>query len=181
MAMNDETDLLQRLRSVGTRREAFEEVVRRYSRPLYTQIRRMVQWHDDADDVLQNTFMKAWSALGEFRGEARLSSWLYRIAYNESLQFLTRRRETSLTAAESEELLAQLESDPYFDGDEAQRMLQAALATLPEKQRAVFCLKYFEEMKYEDMSRVLDTSVGALKASYHIAVKKIEAYFEARD
>ncbi len=181
MAMNDETDLLQRLRSVGTRREAFEEVVRRYSRPLYTQIRRMVQWHDDADDVLQNTFMKAWSALGEFRGEARLSSWLYRIAYNESLQFLTRRRETSLPAAESEELLAQLESDPYFDGDEAQRMLQAALATLPEKQRAVFCLKYFEEMKYEDMSRVLDTSVGALKASYHIAVKKIEAYFEARD
>ncbi len=181
MAMNDETDLVGRLRNVETRRAAFEEVVRRYSQPLYMQIRRMVQWHDDADDVLQNTFLKAWSALGDFRGDARLSSWLYRIAYNECLQLLTRRKEMSVSAEDGEDMLALLESDPYFDGDEAQRMLQAAIATLPEKQRAVFCLKYFDEMKYEEMSQLLDTSVGALKASYHIAVKKIEAYFEERD
>ncbi len=179
--MSIETELLQRIKAPATRRAAFEEIVRLYSRTLYMQIRRMVQWHEDADDVLQNTFMKAWMSLDNFRGEAQISSWLYRIAYNESLTHLSRKREMQTLDVEGCEKIKTLESDPYFDGNETELMLQKALATLPDKQRAVFNLKYFEEMKYEDMSRLLGTSIGALKASYHIAVKKIEAYFEAQD
>lgn len=180
--MNDERDLLQRLKEPATRREAFGQVVGLYSKSLYLQIRHMVQWHEDADDVLQNTFMKAWTALDDFRGESKLSTWLYRIAYNECLSFLERRRDFQpIDDGEDGGVLRALESDPYFDGDETMLMLQKALATLPEKQRAVFNLKYFEEMKYEEMSALLGTSVGALKASYHIAVKKIEDYFKAQD
>ena len=173
--------LVQRLKSPETRRAAFEEVVRTYSRPLYIQIRRLVTWHEDANDVLQNTFMKAWLSLDSFRGEASVSTWLYRIAFNESLTHLSKQRDTvSLTDEEGEEART-LESDPYFDGDEVRLMLEKALQTLPDKQRIVFNLKYFDEMKYEDMSKMLETSVGALKASYHLAVKKIEAFFEQYD
>lgn len=173
--------LVQRLKSHETRRAAFEEVVRKYSRPLYIQIRRLVTWHEDADDVLQNTFMKAWLSLDNFRGEASISTWLYRIAFNESLTHLSKQRETvSLTDEEGREVHT-LESDPYFDGDEVRLLLEKALQTLPDKQRIVFNLKYFDEMKYEDMSKMLETSVGALKASYHLAVKKIEAFFEQFD
>lgn len=171
--------ITERLKDPSTRREAFEEVVRIYSPQLYRQIRRMVLWHDDANDVLQDTLIKAWQALDRFRGEAQISTWLYRIAANECLGFLAKQKaQVSLEDADVERTL---ESDPYFDGDETQLMLQQALATLPEKQRLVFNLKYFEEMKYEEMSQILDTSVGALKASYHIAVKKIETYFNERD
>lgn len=173
--------LVQRLKSPETRRAAFEEVVRTYSRPLYIQIRRLVTWHEDADDVLQNTFMKAWLSLDSFRGDASVSTWLYRIAFNESLTHLSKQRDmVSLTDEEGEEART-LESDPYFDGDEVRLMLEKALQTLPDKQRVVFNLKYFDEMKYEDMSKMLQTSVGALKASYHLAVKKIEAFFEQYD
>lgn len=173
--------LIGRLQSPDTRRSAFEEVVRKYSRPLYVQIRRLVTWHEDADDVLQNTFMKAWLSIDGFRGDASISTWLYRIAFNESLTHLSKQRETvSLTDDEGEEART-LESDPYFDGDEVRLLLEKALQTLPDKQRVVFNLKYFDEMKYEEMSEVLQTSVGALKASYHLAVKKIEVFFEQYD
>ena len=143
----------------------------------------MVLSHDDTNDLLQNTFIKAWSNLEYFRGEARLSTWLYRIAINESLNFLNKQRainQLSLDEAETT-ALAKLESDPYFDGDHTQLLFEKAIQTLPEKQRIVFNLKYFEEMKYEDMSEILGTSVGALKASYHHAVKKIEEFLNQND
>lgn len=175
--MDNNEQLLQRLRDVSSRREAFAEMVRTYSPALYVQIRRIVQWHDDTDDVLQNTFLKAWTHLDNFRGDAQLSTWLYRIAMNESITFLQKRRQTdTLTEGDTADV-AGLSGDIYFDGDRAERLLQEAVASLPEKQRVVFCMKYFDEMKYDEMSAILGTSVGALKASYHIAVKKIETYF----
>lgn len=180
-AFNEE-DIVGRLRDASGRREAFAAVVKEYSPSLYWQVRRMVTYHDDADDVMQNVWMKAWTGLDGFRGDSRLGTWLHRIAYNETLTFLSRRHETlSLDTAIGDEddednvltLAGTLESDPYFDGDEAEAMLQSAVACLPAKQRAVFVMKYFDDMKYEDMSVVTGTSVGALKASYHLAVKKI--------
>lgn len=163
------------LRDPSTRSEAFRQLVEATSQQLYAVVRSIVQFHDDADDVLQNTYMKAWQGLASFRGDAQLSSWLYKIAVNESLTFLARRRDTVVL---NDEILPErsLESDVYFDGDAAQLRLQHAISQLPDKQRAVFTLKYFNEMKYEEMSQMLDTSVGALKASYHLAVKKIEKY-----
>ena len=142
----------------------------------------MVLNHDDADDVLQNTFIKAWTGLDSFRAEARLSTWLFRIANNETLNFMERRRQTmSLDDEAAVGVAAQLQSDPYFDGDETERQLQEAIAQLPDRQRQVFSLKYFEEMKYEEMSEVLGTSVGSLKASYFHAVKKIADFFGSHD
>lgn len=173
--------LIERLRTPGEAREAFNGVIRAYSEPLYWQIRRLVQDHDDTNDLLQNTFIKAWSSLENFRGDAKLSTWLYKIAINESLTFLAReRRRGHLSLDDQQNLLAAtIEADTYFDGDAAQMLLRKAIASLPEKQRLVFNLKYFDEMKYEDMSAILGTSVGALKASYHLATKKIEQYIEA--
>lgn len=172
---------LQQLLDPATREKAFGQMVRELSPQLYGQIRRIVQYHDDANDVLQNTFMKAWQGLDTFRGDCQLSTWLYRIALNESLLFLQKQHTAESLSDESCTEAHMLESDPYFDGDETELLLQKAIATLPEKQRIVFNLKYFEEMKYEDMSELLGTSIGALKASYHFAVKKIEQYFEAAD
>lgn len=138
----------------------------------------MVVVHDDADDVLQNTFIKAWSAIDSFRGESRLQTWLFRIAINESLNHLSKKKQ-ALSLDQTEGNIANtLASDSYFDGDEVQRQFQEAIGTLPEKQRLVFNLKYYNEMKYEDMSDMLGTSIGALKASYHHAVKKISAFFD---
>lgn len=172
--------LVERLRTPGKAREAFTEVIRVFSEPLYWQIRRLVQDHEDANDLLQNTFIKAWSSLENFRGDAKLSTWLYKIALNESLTFLSReRRRNHLSLDDQESILAgTIEADTYFDGDAAQKLLRKAIASLPEKQRIVFNMKYFDEMKYEDMSAILGTSVGALKASYHLATKKIEQYIE---
>lgn len=178
--MSSSEKLLARLQEPSTRNDAFAEVVRTYSRQLYMQIRRLVTWHDDANDVLQNTFIKAWQALDSFRGESQISTWLYRIAMNESLTFLQKRNlEQSLT--DNDAAAHDLASDPYFDGDRAEQLLQEAIDLLPEKQKLVFCMKYFDGQKYETMSQILGTSVGALKASYHIAVKKIESYFEEAD
>lgn len=175
--------LTARLRDSGKARAAFGDVIKLYSEPLYWQIRRMVQSHDDANDILQNTFMKAWMNLENFRGEAKLSTWLYKIAINESLSFLEKERvRTHMSLDDQEAALAnQIMADESFDGDELARRLQQAIIQLPEKQRIVFNMKYFDDMKYEDMSEILGTSVGALKASYHLAVKKIEQFFNDGD
>ena len=175
--MIDEKALYKQLHDASTKEAAFTRLVREYQEPLYWQIRRMVVVHDDADDVLQNTFIKAWSAIDSFRGESRLQTWLFRIAINESLNYLNKKKQVLSLDQTDGSLADMLASDSYFDGDEVQRQFQTAINTLPEKQRLVFNLKYFDEMKYEDMSSLLGTSIGALKASYHHAVKKISAFF----
>ena len=138
----------------------------------------MVLSHDDANDILQEVYIKVWTNIANFRGESKLTTWLYRIAINESITFLNKKRNQNNISMDDEDsfLLNTLEGDEYFDGDEAQKLLQQAILTLPEKQRLVFQMKYFDEMKYEEMSDILGTSVGALKASYHHAVKKIEIF-----
>lgn len=188
MSKYDENDIIHRLKEPGQKRRAFEEMVNHYSRTLYWQIRHIVQNHDDTDDILQNTFLKAWKSLDGFEGNSKLSTWLYRIAYNESITFLGQKKEMfSLDASSDEDEEAantyamQLESDEYIDGDRAQLLLQQAIAGLPAKQKAVFTMKYFNEMKYEDMSAVTGTSIGALKASYHLAVEKITNFFHAHE
>ncbi|MDG1573468.1 RNA polymerase sigma factor [Robiginitalea sp. M366] len=178
--MTSEADFIAALRDPAQRDLAFRRLVETYQERLYWHIRRIVLSHDDTDDVLQNTFIKVFKHIGQFKGDSQLYSWLYRIATNEALSFLRKRsRMQGFDEAEMQEyMVSRLEADPYFDGDAAQRQLQQALARLPEKQRLVFNMKYFEEMKYDDISEVLDTSVGALKASYHHAVKKIEQYLK---
>lgn len=179
MAATYNTELLQ---NPQTRMMAFAEMVKDLTPQLYTHIRRIVQYHDDADDVLQNTFMKAWQALDNFRGDCQISTWLYRIALNESLSLLQRTHMDERLSDEVNEGCARsLESDAYFDGDDLELKLQKAIASLPDKQRIVFNLRYFDEMKYSEMSSLLSTSEGALKASYHLAVKKIEQYFVEND
>lgn len=176
--------LEQRLRDPSTAREAFGEAIAAYTEPLYWQIRRMVNNHDDANDLLQNTFMKAWQSLDNFRGDARLSTWLHKIAINESLSFLERekrRQGVSLDDPEVSAASAAVASDTNIDGDRLALQLREAVSRLPEKQQLVFNMRYYDEMKYEDMSSILGTSVGALKASYHLAVKKIEKFFGAGD
>lgn len=169
------------LQNPQTRMQAFAEMVNDLTPKLYTHIRRLVQYHDDADDVLQNTFMKAWQALDTFRGDCQIFTWLYRIATNESLSLLQKQSITESINANINEQVRALETDPYFDGDETELLLQQAIATLPDKQRIVFNLKYFEEKPYTEISQLLRTSEGALKASYHIAVKKIELFFAEHD
>lgn len=179
----DDARLVERLRSADTCRAAFADLIKLYSEPLYNQIRRMVQSHDDANDLLQNTFMKAWQNIENFRGEAKLSTWLYKIAVNESITHLERERKRAGLSIDDEEshLINLIEADTHVDGDLLARQLREAIATLPEKQRLVFNMRYFDDMKYEAMSEILGTSVGALKASYHLAVKKIENFFENLD
>lgn len=179
----DEQLLLQQLRDPKTQRRAFENVVRQYSEQLYWQVRRIVLTHDDANDVLQNAFIKAWQALDNFHGDAKLLTWLSRIAINESLDFMRRQKNLTLVSTDDADLGVsdRLMADDYFDGDETQAQLQEAIASLPDVQRTVFQLRYFDEMKYSEISRLLDTSEGALKASYHIAVKKITEFFHSRD
>ena len=179
--MIDEKALIKQLGDASTKEAAFTQLVREYQEPLYWQIRRMVLIHDDADDVLQNTFIKAWSAIDSFRGESRLQTWLFRIAINESLNHLSKKKQVVSIDGDEGSIANMLASDSYFDGDEVQRQFQSAIGTLPEKQRLVFNLKYFDEMKYEDMRNLLGTSIGALKASYLHAVKKISDFFDNMD
>ena len=138
--------------------------------------------HDDANDVLQNVFIKAWTNIGDFQNKSKLSTWLYRIAINESLDFLRKQKAASAISADEDLTVAnRLMADEYFDGDETEAQLQEAIAKLPDVQRTVFNLRYFDEMKYSEMSKLLDTSEGALKASYHLAVKKITEFFKSHD
>lgn len=171
----DEKQLIKDLQDPAKANEAFGVLVRTYGESIYWQIRRIVLNHDDADDVLQNCFLKAWKNLPLFRGDAKLSTWLYKIAINESLNFMNKEKnKKEMTDIDGDGLLlANIEADPFFDGDELKLELQKAINALPEKQRLVFNMRYFDEMKYEDMSEILGTSVGALKASYHHAQKKI--------
>ncbi len=174
-----EDELKAMLGDESTRRKAFGIVVQMYSAQIYWQLRRMVYSHEDANDLVQNTFVKAWEAIDGFRGESKVSTWLYRIAMYEGLNFIKQqRRKDDLyirpeDEAQAEYLMGRLESDSYFDGDDYERRFQAALLTLPEKQQMVFRLRYYDEMPYEQIAQITGTSVGALKASYHHAAKKI--------
>ena len=178
----DERQLVTMLSDPSTQRKAFEQVVRQYSEQLYWQVRRIVLSHEDANDVMQNVMLKAWSSLDSFRQDSKLSTWLYRIAINESLDFVRRQKVADMVSADDSVGIANtLMADRYFDGDETEAQLQEAIAQLPEVQRTVFNLRYYDEMKYSEMSKILNTSEGALKASYHIAVKKISEFFIQRD
>lgn len=178
MEKNIEEQLLEELREPSTQKGAFAKLVSEYSERLYWQIRKMILSHDDANDVLQDVLIKAWINIDNFRGESKLSTWLYRIAINESITFINKKKNQNNISMDDDDsfLMNTLEGDEYFDGDEAQKLLQNAVLTLPDKQRLVFNMKYFDEMKYEDMSEILGTSVGALKASYYHAVKKVEKF-----
>lgn len=171
-------ELLGLFRISESRDHAFKLIVDKYKERLYWHIRKLLIDHNDTDDTLQNTFLKVWTGLDNFREDSGLFTWLYRIATNEALSFLnSKKRRFLIPLVDVEKQLANaLEDDAYFNGDELQLKLQKAILTLPEKQRVVFNMKYFDEMKYEDMSVILETSVGALKASFHHAVKKIEKY-----
>jgi RNA polymerase sigma-70 factor (ECF subfamily) len=174
-------ELIQLISNPDTATKGFEMLVVQYREQLYWKIRHLVLDHDDASDVLQNTFIKVWKNIRNFEGKSALSTWLYRIAINESLDFI-RRQKNKISTDEIEGSVAnRLLADEYFDGDETQAMLQDAIASLPEVQRTVFTLKYYNGMKYSDISKILGTSEGALKASYHLAVKKITEYFKTHD
>ena len=176
----DEKTITGMLAAPKTQRQAFGMLVSQYSETLYWKIRRIVLTHDDANDVLQNAFLKAWSNLNDFQNKSKISTWLYRIAINEALDFV-RREKNKVSADEDISVANRLMADDYFDGDEAQALLQEAIAQLPDVQRTVFTLRYYDDMKYSEMSKVLNTSEGALKASYHIAVQKISEFFRKHD
>jgi RNA polymerase sigma factor (sigma-70 family) len=173
-----EAAFIAQLKEKNTQEQAFRTLVTTYKERLYWHIRRIVLNHDDTDDVLQNTFIKIYRHIEDFKGESALYSWMYRIATNEAITFLNNKaKKYNMTNEELQnKMVKNLESDVYFEGDDIQLKLQKAIAALPEKQRLIFNMKYFENMKYEDISKIIDTSVGALKASYHHAVKKIEHY-----
>lgn len=179
-ATNEET-LIRQLADSTTRREAFRQVVSRYGERLYWRIRNIVVSHEDANDVLQNTFIKAWTGLDSFQGKSSLSTWLFRIAINESLDFLRRQRNNAQASSVEAECLSNiLQDDPYFDGDKAQALLHEAISHLPDVQRTVFTLRYFDNLKYSEISQMLHTTEGALKASYHLAAKKVTDYVLSR-
>ena len=176
--MQEEKKFIQELLNPKTQNQAFEILLNNFQKPLYSHIRNIVLNHDDTDDVLQNTFVKVFQNLNKFKGESKLFSWVYRIATNEALTFLNQKAKLNGVSSETlqNKTIDNLKADVYFDGNEIQIKLQRAIAVLPEKQQLVFKMKYFDELKYEEISEILGTSVGALKASYHLAVKKIEAF-----
>lgn len=178
-----DTELISMFRDPHQRERAFRLILAGYQEKLYWHIRRLVCIHEDADDVLQNTMIKIWNGLPGFRESSGLYTWMYRIASNEAITFLkSRQRERALLADDPEDLIKnRFKSDPYYDGDELFAKLQVLITRLPPKQQMVFRMKYFDDMTYEDMSIVLKTSVGALKASFHHAVRKIQAAFVRLD
>ena len=178
-ALQDE-ELVQLLQNPDKKDEAFAILVKEYKVRLYWHIRNFVKIHEDADDVLQNVFIKVYRNIHKFKGESKLFSWMYRIASNESITFLNKKaKKLKISNEEVQDfILDNLESDVYFEGDEIKLKLKKAIATLPEKQRQVFNMKYFQELKYKDMSEIMETSIGALKSNYHHAVKKIEDYLK---
>jgi RNA polymerase sigma factor (sigma-70 family) len=173
-------DLISALKTEGQKEIAFRLLVKTYQQRLYWHIRKIVISHDDADDLMQNVFIKVWKNIDNFREDSSLFTWLFRIATNESLSFLQQKKRRNILSIDgvSDYLVETFETDAHFEGDDLQKRLQIAVLQLPEKQRLVFNMKYYDEMKYEEIAEILKTSVGALKASYHHAVKKIEAHFE---
>ncbi len=180
MPVWDDRDIIEGAKTPGKEEIAFNQLVIKYQERLYWHVRKIVIDHDDADDVLQNTMIKIWRSLTTFRSESGLFTWLYRIATNEALSFLKQKKKKTLApwVDVEQQMSESLEADPWFNGDDIQMKLQQAILKLPEKQRIVFNMRYFDEVKYEEMSEILGTSVGALKASYHHAVKKIESMLE---
>ncbi|WP_073121687.1 RNA polymerase sigma factor [Wenyingzhuangia marina] len=178
--MDNEQKLINDLKNAKTQSKAFDELVKLYKVRLYWHIRKIVIIHDDTDDVLQNTFIKVFKNISGFKEESKLFSWMYRIATNEAITFLNKKAKKNNLDIDDyqKELRCSLQDDELFDGDAIQILLQKAIAELPQKQQLVFNMKYYDEMKYEEMSEILETSVGALKASYHHAVKKIEAFIK---
>ena len=179
----EDAEILALFQDDKTRNQAFNLLLKKYQQKIYWHIRRMVINHDDADDLVQDVFVKIWKSLPGFRSDAQLYTWMYRIATNECITFLNRKKLKNNVSFDdvAHELSESLTDSSYFDGDKAQAKLQKALLTLPEKQKLVFNMKYYDDMKYEEISQVLGTSVGALKASFHLAVKKIEAFLLATD
>ncbi|OYU97557.1 MAG: RNA polymerase subunit sigma [Bacteroidetes bacterium B1(2017)] len=169
-------ELIAQFKQASQKQAAFRLLLQRYSRKTYWHVRRIVISHDDADDVVQNTFIKVWEKLDSFREDSQFYTWLYRIATNEALAFLQKKKSNLTSSMEGfqDQLGEKLVAETYFNGNKVELLLQQAILTLPEKQRLVFNMKYYENLKYEEMEAILGTSVGALKASYHIAVKKIE-------
>ncbi|QZK90733.1 MULTISPECIES: RNA polymerase sigma factor [Flavobacterium] len=176
--MQEEQEFINQLLNPKTQNQAFQRLILEYQKPLYNHIRTIVLNHDDTDDVLQNCFIKIFQHLKSFKGDSKLFSWMYRIATNEALTFLKQKARANNISSEAlqNKTLDNLEADVFFDGNEMQLKLQRAIALLPEKQQLVFKMKYFQELKYEEISEILGTTVGGLKASYHLAVKKIEAF-----
>lgn len=174
----DDSELLRRFKEPETKESAYTEIIKKYQERLYWHVRRMVVDHDDANDVLQNVFIRVWNGLENFKEESQLYTWLYRIATNESLTFIEQQKKRASVSFGDVEtgLENKIKADRHFDANKLEWKLQLAIQQLPEKQKVVFTLRYYDEMPYEEMSRVLDTSEGALKASYHHAVKKIEDY-----
>ena len=178
--VDKDKDLISALKTEGKKEMAFQLLVKTYQQRLYWHIRKIVISHDDTDDLLQNVFIKIWKNIDNFREDSTLFTWLFRIATNESLSFLQQKKRRNIMSIDvvSDYLVEAFESDSHFEGEDLQKRLQLAVLQLPEKQRLVFNMKYYDEMKYEEMAEILKTSVGALKASYHHAVKKIEAHFD---
>lgn len=179
----DDEQLKSDIRNPKTRTKGFEMMVRQYSEQLYWQIRRIVLTHEDSNDILQNTFVKAWSSIDSFHGDSKLITWISRIAINEALDFVRRQKNRPSISTDDIDtgIVNQLMADDYFDGEETDAQLQAAIASLPDVQRTVFLLRYYDEKKYSEISQILGTSEGALKASYHIAAKKITEFFKQND
>lgn len=182
LVLIDEIALVEELQNIQTKEKAFRILIKEYKERLYWHIRKIVISHDDADDVLQNTFIKVFKGIDNFKQDSKLYSWMYRIATNESITFINKRaRERNIDITEmKQELVSNLQSDRWFSGNDIELILQEAVATLPEKQQLVFNMKYFDHMKYQEISDILDTSVGGLKASYFHAVKKIELYIKKK-
>lgn len=179
MTQTDDKELLLQFKEPATKERAYTYIIKKYQEKLYWHIRRMVVEHEDANDVLQNMFIKVWKGLENFREDSQLYTWLYRIATNESLSFIEqqkRRASVSIDGSVETGLMNSIKADKHFDPNRLEWKLQVAIQGLPEKQRVVFNLRYYDEMPYEEMSKVLETSTGALKASYHHAVKKIEDF-----
>ncbi len=179
---DNDSEILSLTGNPSSMETGFRILVNTYQERMYWHIRRMVYSHEDADDVLQNAFIKVYRSIGNFKGDSKLYTWLYRIATNEAITFLNKRKKTASSSIDAEDLNLSnyLKADEYFDGNEAEVLLQKALASLPDKQRQVFTLRYYDEMTYKEMSEVLGTSIGALKASYHHAVKKIEDFVKSK-
>lgn len=178
LQLPSDQELLDQFKDAATKERAFEQIIKKYQEKLYWHIRRMVVEHEDANDVLQNMFIKVWKSLENFREESQLFTWLYRIATNESLTFIAKEKKKKAISIDQEDqtYANKLKSDSHFDANKLEWKLQLAIQSLPEKQKLVFNLRYYDEMPYEEMSKILDTSTGALKASYHHAAKKIEDY-----